>query len=74
MINVKELSSYVMWNNDILAPLVYIDPDSTEPNKIAVLIGIVSWGAACGYAEYPDVYTSVRDTIHWIKSETGKIV
>ena len=58
----------------ILAPLVYINPDSTEPNKIAVLIGIVSWGAACGYAEYPDVYASVRDTVQWIKSETGEIV
>ena len=38
---------------------------------IATLIGIVSWGGACGFAEYPDVYAKVSLVLDWIHKETG---
>ena len=38
----------------------------------ATLIGIVSWGAGCGYAEYPDIYGRVTHVLNWIELNTGK--
>ena len=45
------------------------NPETEE--KIATLIGVVSWGAACGYAEYPDVYSNVMNVLNWIKDKIG---
>ena len=40
--------------------------------RVAVLIGITSWSAACGYAEWPDVYGRVnnREILDWIEKIT----
>ena len=38
----------------------------------ATLIGIVSWGAGCGYAEHPDIYGRVTHVLNWIELNTGK--
>ena len=57
-----------------IAPLVFIDPDSEARNPIAVLIGIASWGGACGAEEYPSVYATVRDAVPWIRRKTGRTV
>ena len=48
-----------------------ITEDSNSGEKIATLIGITSWGAACGYAEYPDVFARVTHVLDWINEETG---
>ena len=55
-----------------LGPLVHIEPKG-DSDGIATLIGVVSWGAACGYAQYPDVYAKVSLVLDWIHSETGNI-
>ena len=51
------------------APLVYINTEKEK--RIAILIGITSWAAACGYAEWPDVYGRVSHVADWIKEKTG---
>ena len=51
----------------IIAPLVYVTDE-----KIATLVGISSWGAACGTPEWPDVYGRVADVLDWITDVTGK--
>ncbi|KAJ8962485.1 hypothetical protein NQ318_000873 [Aromia moschata] len=46
--------------------------DSGGPAVIdGILAGIVSWGSGCGRAQYPGVYTDVRDLRSWIKEITG---
>ncbi|KAF0300711.1 Chymotrypsin-like protease CTRL-1 [Amphibalanus amphitrite] len=38
------------------------------------LVGVTSWGVACGYMQYPSVYTRVSKFIDWIEAETGIVV
>ena len=54
----------------LIAGLVYIDPN--DPRKIPTLFGIYALHAACGYAEYPDVFTRVTKILDWIESKTRK--
>ena len=49
-----------------------LNENDKNKEKAATLIGIVSWGAACGYAEYPDVYANVMNVLNWIKDVTGR--
>ena len=51
------------------APLVILNKES-EP-MTATLIGIVSWGAGCGYVEHPDIYGRVTHVLNWIELNTG---
>ena len=53
-----------------LGPLVLIERKGNS-DGIATLIGIISWGPACGYARYPTVYARVSKVLDWIKKETG---
>ena len=53
-----------------VAPLVYINPE--EKKRTAILIGITSQVAACGYAEWPDVYARVSHVTEWITKNTGQ--
>ena len=53
-----------------VAPLVYIK--SKGKKRTAILIGITSWVAACGYAEWPDVYGRVSHVTDWITEKTGQ--
>ena len=55
-----------------LGPLVHIEHKGPY-DGIATLIGLVSWGAACGYPQYPDVYARVSIVLDWIHAETGNI-
>ena len=55
-----------------LGPLV-LSEDKGPFDGIATLIGISSWGAACGFAEYPDVYAKVSLALDWINKETGNM-
>ena len=52
-----------------IAPLVLRNDDG----KIYV-VGIVSWGGACGYDEYPMVHADVTNHINleWIHETLGK--
>ena len=55
------------------AGLVWTDPDPKKnPEKVATLIGILSWLGACGYAKYPDVFGRVTHVLDWIESKTGE--
>ena len=51
--------------------MVHIEPKGHK-DGMATLIGIVSWGAACGYAQYPEIYSKVSLILDWIHTETGK--
>ena len=48
---------------------MYINPE--QKKRTAILIGITSWAAACGYAEWPDVYGRVSSMLDWITEKTG---
>ena len=48
---------------------MYINPE--QKKRTAILIGITSWAAACGYAEWPDVYGRVSSVLDWITEKTG---
>ena len=53
--------------------MVWTDPDlKSNPKKLATLIGISSFGGACGYSEYPDVFGRVTHVLDWITSKTRK--
>ena len=55
-----------------IGPLVYINPDSTvNPNKLATLVGIMSWQPGCADLEYPTVFARVTTALQWIKDTTG---
>ena len=63
-------SRYLGFNS--IGPLVSIDPSkSTGTEKVATLIGIISWSAGCADLEYPDVYARVADVLPWITEKTG---
>ena len=49
-----------------------LNENDENKERTATLIGVVSWGAACGYAEYPDVYANVMNVLNWIKDVTGR--
>ncbi|XP_037082404.1 chymotrypsinogen B-like [Pollicipes pollicipes] len=38
------------------------------------LVGVTSWGVACGYMQYPSVYTRVSRFIPWIEAVAGVVV
>ena len=61
---------YILYQNISVAPLVYINPE--EKKRTAILVGITSWVAACGYAEWPDVYGRVSHVTEWITKNTGQ--
>ena len=50
---------------------MYINPE--EEKRIGILIGVTSWAAACGRAEWPDVYGRVSRVADWIKEKTGRL-
>ena len=55
----------------LVAPTVKVDivKDSEgKSQRIATVVGIVSWGDACGYAEYPDVLGRVTTVLDWVHS------
>ena len=55
-----------------IGPLVYINPDlSVNPNRLATLVGIMSWQFGCADLEYPAVYARVTTVLQWIKDTTG---
>ena len=57
-----------------IGPLVYINPDPTvNPNKLAILVGIMSWQPGCADLEYPTVFARVTTALQWIKDTTGDI-
>ena len=57
-----------------IGPLVYINPDPTvNPNKLATLVGIMSWQPGCADLEYPTVFARVTTALQWIKDTTGDI-
>ena len=58
-----------MFDTNIVAPLVFIDPND---ESIATVVGIQSWTGACGDVNYPDVYASVAQALSWITQKTGK--
>ena len=61
---------YILYTNISVAPLVYINPK--EKKRTAILVGITAWVAACGYAEWPDVYGRVSHVTDWITEKTGQ--
>ena len=64
--NYRQLKIYFVI---VVAGLVSFSSENDE--SIATLVGITSWGAACGYAEYPGVYGRVTAVLDWIEKETG---
>ena len=44
---------------------------SKPGDKVAILIGIHSWSAACGEARWPNVHARVTHVLGWIKYWTG---
>ena len=46
-----------------IGPLMQIDAKSNK----ATLIGVVSFGYACGRIDYPAIYTRVSNYLPWIK-------
>ena len=61
-----------IYDSYSIGPLVSIDASkSTSTEKVATLIGIISWSAGCADLEYPDVYARVADVLPWITEKTG---
>ena len=56
--NAASILAYVHLS--VQAPIFQID------NGIATIIGVTSWGAACGYADYPDIMGRVTKALDWI--------
>ena len=46
-----------------IGPLMQLDAKSNK----ATLIGVVSFGYACGRIEFPAIYTRVSNYLPWIK-------
>ena len=63
----------LLLDTTFAAPLVYIDPKDNV-HSIATVVGIVSWVAACGDVNYPDIYARVTHALQWILDKTGRLV
>ena len=64
------LFSFMYYDKYFVAPLVYINPEAKK--RTAILVGVNSWAAACGYAEWPDVFGRVSHVTDWITEKTGQ--
>ena len=64
------LFSFMYYDKYFVAPLVYINPETKK--RTAILVGVNSWAAACGYAEWPDVFGRVSHVTDWITEKTGQ--
>ena len=62
--------SFINHSKYFVAPLVYINPEAKK--RTAILVGINSWAAACGYAEWPDVFGRVSHVVDWVTEKTGQ--
>jgi len=45
--------------------------DGETPGQNYDLIGVVSWGYGCAYAQYPGVYARLTEALKWIDNNTG---